>query len=229
MPTGKKDPKTGKPTSRKLGSYKWFEIQDNIAYWEEFEHIKVITPAIEKNTAFAIDNSGYFSNDKTSICVTSEPRFLTAVLNSSLLWWMIQQTASEKQNEFYEFKPMYVTALPIPSAEDWQKSIIEKLVDYILFLASNAAAQHQLVINYLESIINAAVYELFLSDELHAADKYFFEPLAAEDLPVLGAHAGKELEVVRSVFDRLSDVNHLVRKNLYFLDNLESIRIIEGK
>lgn len=229
MPTGKKDPKTGKPLSRKVGSYKWFEIQDNVAYWEEFEQVKIVTPAIEKNTAFAVDEVGFFSNDKTSICVTPEPYFLTAVLNSSVSWWIIQKTASAKQNAFYEFKPMYVTALPVPSAEGWQKEIIEKIADYILFLTKDDAAQHKLVINYFEAIINALVYELFLADELYAADKRFFEPLVTELLPALADHPGEELPVIKELFDRLSARDNDIRRNLYFLNELESVRIIEGK
>ncbi len=228
MPTGKKDPQTGKPLSRKVGGYKWFEIQDNVAYWEEFEQVKVITPAIEKNTAFTVDEGGFFSNDKTSICVTPEPYFLTAILNSSVSWWIIQQTESAKQNAFYEFKPMYITALPIPSAEDWQKEIIEKLVDYILFLTKEGDAQHRLLINYFEAIINALVYELFLTDELHAAGKRFFEPLAAESLPSLADHSGDELRIIRERFESLSARDHDIRRNLYFLNELESVRIIEG-
>ena len=116
--------------------------------------------------------------------------------------------------------------LPIPTAEDWQKEIIEKLVNYILFLTKKGAAQHKLLINYFEAIINALVYELFLTDELHAADKHFFKPLTAERLPSLADRPGEELQVISKVFERLSAHDHDIRRNLYFLNELESIRII---
>lgn len=32
----------GEWKGRKPGKYKWFEIQDNIAYWKEFEKPKII-------------------------------------------------------------------------------------------------------------------------------------------------------------------------------------------
>lgn len=227
MPTGKKDPKTGKSLTRKSGIYKWFEIQDNIAYWEEFQQAKLLIPAIERSTACAIDEEAFFSNDKTSICITSEPRFLSAILNSSLSWWIIQQTASSKQNGYYEFKPMYVSALPIPSAQDWQKEIIETFVDYILFLTK--ADSEKLIVNYFESVLNALVYELFLADELHAADKHFFQPLQAEKLPKLAEHSDQELATIKDVFTRLSERDHPVRRNLHLLPELEVIRLIEGK
>jgi hypothetical protein len=36
----------GVPGGRKPGSYEWYEIQDNIAYWQEFEQPKIVAPAI---------------------------------------------------------------------------------------------------------------------------------------------------------------------------------------
>ncbi|MEN8217739.1 MAG: hypothetical protein ABFS56_15500 [Pseudomonadota bacterium] len=38
---------------RKPGSYKWFEIQDNIAYYAEFERAKIIYPDIAQHPKFA--------------------------------------------------------------------------------------------------------------------------------------------------------------------------------
>ena len=87
-------------TGRKAGSYKWYEIQDNVAYWQEFLQPKIIVPAIEKQTAYCPDLDGYFSNDKTCIIVTERWAFLTAVLNSSVSWWITQQEFASKQGGF---------------------------------------------------------------------------------------------------------------------------------
>ncbi len=38
---------------------------------------------------------------------------LLSLLNSKVLWWVIRKTAATKQGGFFEFKPMYVSALPI--------------------------------------------------------------------------------------------------------------------
>ncbi|MGP8199382.1 MAG: hypothetical protein ACLQU4_07760 [Limisphaerales bacterium] len=48
------------------------------------------------------------------------------------LWWFIQQTAATKQGGFYEFKPMYVSVLPIPSAEAAERTAICALVQKCL-------------------------------------------------------------------------------------------------
>lgn len=132
-------------------------------YWQEFEQPKIIIPAIEKNTAYAVDVDCFYSNDKTSICVTSEPYFLVGILNSKLMWWLIQRTASAKQNGFYEFKPMYVTPLTIASASPQQQKQITELVDEILSMKRedpNANTEK------LEREIDALVYRLYeLTDD----------------------------------------------------------------
>lgn len=99
----------------------------------------------------------------------------------------------------------------------------------ILFLTRDDAAAHKLRINYFEAIINALVYELFLTDELHAADLRFFEPLTREPLPSISDHAGDKMQVIRVQFERLSARDHPLRRDLDSLSELESVRIVEGK
>jgi hypothetical protein len=64
---------------------------------------------------------------------------------------------------------------------------------------------------------------------LHEAGRAFFEPLAAEKLPALADIKGDKLTHLRRIFERLFDREHPVRQNIFFLDTLESVRIIEGK
>jgi adenine-specific DNA-methyltransferase len=122
----------GAPGGRKPGSYEWYEIQDSIAYWQEFEQPKIVIPAIERTVSYAPDLQGHYSNDKTTICVSDQINYLLALLNSSALWWFIRATAATKQGGFYEFKPMYVGQLPIPSASRADQAALEALVDRIL-------------------------------------------------------------------------------------------------
>jgi hypothetical protein len=48
----------GIPGGRKPGSYEWYEIQDNIAYWTEFEGPKIVVPAIQDHVKYAPDTEG---------------------------------------------------------------------------------------------------------------------------------------------------------------------------
>lgn len=208
------------------GAYFW-ELRA-CKYWDEFEQPKIAYPNICKRNEFAWDEEGYYTNQKAFI-IPNTSKFLLGYLNSSVVNWLFDKLLTKLQNGFYEPSAIYMREFPIPPAEDWQKEIVERLVDYILFLAKEDAARHKLIVNYFEAVIDALAYELFLPDELHAADKRFFEPLAAEFLPPLADHPGGEEEVIRELFERLSARDHPVRYNLNFLHDLPSVRIIEGK
>ncbi|MBL8564325.1 MAG: Eco57I restriction-modification methylase domain-containing protein [Hyphomicrobiaceae bacterium] len=76
----------GKWSGRKEGTYAWYEIQDAIDYWQEFSKPKIIYQEIQFHPAYAYDEKGLFSNNKTFILTTDEPSLLT-ILNSPLMWW----------------------------------------------------------------------------------------------------------------------------------------------
>ncbi|MFM6673709.1 MAG: Eco57I restriction-modification methylase domain-containing protein, partial [Dolichospermum sp.] len=52
----------GIPGGRKAGSYQWYEIQDNIAYYKEFEENKIVYPNICKRNEFTWDQNNYYIN-----------------------------------------------------------------------------------------------------------------------------------------------------------------------
>ena len=145
----------GIPGGRKPGSYKWYEIQDNIAYWQEFEQPKIIVPAITDKVNYAPDENAYYSNDKTSILIPSSLTYTLALLNSSLSGWITKQEFASKQGGFFEFKPMYVSKFPIPVATCTDQTELEKLVQRILENSNAANIADQ------EAEINDRVYRLF--------------------------------------------------------------------
>ncbi|MEG5089984.1 TaqI-like C-terminal specificity domain-containing protein [Microcoleus sp. AT9b-C4] len=112
------------------GKYFW-ELR-SCAFWNKFEKGKIIAPIIAKNTEFAVDFSGHYSNDKTSFWLTDSVYFLLGILNSKVVWWFIRKTAATKQGGFYEFKPIYVSQIPIPTAPEPDRLAIEALVQKCL-------------------------------------------------------------------------------------------------
>jgi len=223
---------------RKAGSYKWYEIHDNIVYWEEFEKPKIIIPAIMENAEYAADFLGYYSDDKTSICVVENVLYILGILNSRLMWWFIQKTTATKQGDFYELKPMYVSKIPIIKSNNLE--IIEILVDYIIYLTAQLKdipshgekmvekAEDKLMLSYFEQIVDALVMELYLPEELHSYDKYFMRHILAENLPKLDKITDDKISALRQIFKRLFDKEHPIRVSIYFLNSLEVVRIIRG-
>ena len=143
----------GVPGGRKAGSYQWFEIQDNIAYYKQFEKTKIFIPAIVSSPEYALDEKGYYGNDKTSICVAQRPYFLLGLLNSKLLWWFITQIAPAKRGGFFELKPAYVSQIPICECSS---SIleIEPLVKQIIERKSAYSLLHKKSLAFIQRELN---------------------------------------------------------------------------
>jgi hypothetical protein len=97
---------------RKPGPYKWYEIQDPIDYHSEFERPKIIIPAIVQSASYAFDEDSFYSNDKTTI-IPKNDLYLLGLLNSKALDFIMHSISSTKQGGYYEYKPMYVSKLPI--------------------------------------------------------------------------------------------------------------------
>lgn len=93
---------------------------------------KILLPSITQNVEYTADSLGYFNNDKASICITDDVNYLLGLLNSTTLSWFIRQIAPTKQGGFYEFKPAYVTQIPITTAPKADRLAIEALVQKCL-------------------------------------------------------------------------------------------------
>lgn len=81
---GKKIHQTGEKGSRKKTSHKWYETQDNIAFWEDFEKPKLVWKRIGSILRFCYDESRAYCLDSTCIATGSKVKFLSAVLNSKM-------------------------------------------------------------------------------------------------------------------------------------------------
>jgi len=126
-------------------------------YYAEFEKPKIIIPAIVKSASYAWDSEGFFSNDKTSI-ITGVEKYFLGILNSKAIDFYLKQIASTKQNGYFEYKPVYVSQLPICNVNDEQKVLLEELAQKVL---SAKAANPQQDTTEWEAEIDALVYDFY--------------------------------------------------------------------
>ncbi|MBC8552598.1 MAG: Eco57I restriction-modification methylase domain-containing protein [Candidatus Brocadiales bacterium] len=169
-----KDWKGVKWEGRKSGAYQWYEIQDAIDYHAEFEKPKIIIPAIVQRASYSFDTTGFYSNDKTSI-IPTENLYLLGILNSRLLDFVMHSIASTKQGGYFEYKPMYLSQLPICSINfenlpdkahhDKMVSLVNQMLDFHKQLSQTKLPQKKTVLNrQIEATdrqIDKLVYELY--------------------------------------------------------------------
>jgi hypothetical protein len=159
---------------RKPGQYKWYEIQDAIDYFAEFEKPKIIVPAIVQKASYTFDRDGFLSNDKTTI-IAVDDLYLLGILNSKVCDYVMHSIASTKQGGYYEYKPMYLSQLPIrtinfsdpadKARHDRMVALVEQMLSFHKKLTA-AKTDHektnlQRQIDASDSQIDRLVYKLY--------------------------------------------------------------------
>lgn len=102
-----------KKKGRKPGDYKWFEIQDTVAYHREFQEPKVILTHFLNWSAFSYDEDGFLHNNAATFFVSPRPA-LTALLNSNLGWFILSTMGTRLQNGYVQLFVQFFEEFPVP-------------------------------------------------------------------------------------------------------------------
>ena len=222
--------------SKRTGKQKWYELQSVPSDFKYFTQPKLVCPNRYNHQTFAVDKDGLYCGD-TCYLIPNEETWLCGVLNSSVVEWFYSQVSDQLTADELRALSGYMQQIPIPDITSTQKALIGKIVNYLIYLQKQpttnskdlAHARDYMMLKYFERIIDGLVYECYLPETLHQGDKYFFKPLLDEHLPQPDEIPGNKMSVFRKIFEHLYERTHPVRKNLFFLDSLKPIRIIEGK
>ena len=154
---------TGKTwPGRKEGSYKWYEIQDSVEYYGEFEKRKILFAEIAIEGHFTIDYSEKYC-DTTGYIIASDSLYLVAILNSKATKFYFSKISSQIRGGYLRWKRQYVETIPVPYCNDDQKARIESIAEVIITKRSIDSGFDS---SDLESGIDRLVYSLFdLSEE----------------------------------------------------------------
>lgn len=155
----KKELTPGKPGGRKPGSYEWYEIQDNIAYWRDFETAKIVSTKISIRPTFALDeDKSYLGNTSYFVSAANNGRYLLGLLNSSMFFTYAKKVFVEKQGGWFEVQPDGLESFPVPATSPEQQKAVERLVDRILVAKQRDAEAD---VSALEREIDELVYALY--------------------------------------------------------------------
>ena len=159
---------------RKPGSYKWYEIQDAVDYYDEFEKPKLMLPDIALRMQATLDtNKTYCVN--TAYIIPVNDKYILAILNSNLIQFYYARLSSSIRGGYLRFIRQYLETIPIKVIDKENKeqnSIQNELihnVDSLLQLnkeKQSATLQTQIDqiqsrIDYYEKKINLAFYQLY--------------------------------------------------------------------
>jgi hypothetical protein len=222
---------------RKPGAYRWYEIQDNVAYWEEFETPKVIYPDIYEHQSFAYDDAGFFAANTTYfIPHETRARVLACLLNSSLVEWFYSQISNRIRGGYLRAFSESMQQIPIPSTNPGSDRAVEEMYDSLCLAARGRedmpVSRETLMSSYCEQILDAMVYELYLPEDVHSAGLHFFDLVSAAHLPrvdLRGRGTCNQAAALREKLEEIYAPSHPLRAAIQKLHTLEPVRIIEGK
>jgi type I restriction-modification system DNA methylase subunit len=122
---------------RKPGPYKWYEIQDSIEYYEEFEKHKLFWADMARFPRFSWDTQGHYSNDKGFFLIGDLT--LLGILQSRICWFCISRLCAPLAERLgliiYQQKIQYMIHLPIPSLSGEQQERIGELAQQLTDVA----------------------------------------------------------------------------------------------
>jgi hypothetical protein len=96
---------------RKPGAYEWYEIQDTVDYYEEFEKPKIIYLVFQVKPAFTFDTEKIYINNAIWT-IPKKDLYLLGILNSKLGWFLISSYCTQIQNG-YQLIFQYLGKIPI--------------------------------------------------------------------------------------------------------------------
>ncbi|MBU1181913.1 MAG: Eco57I restriction-modification methylase domain-containing protein [Proteobacteria bacterium] len=174
-----KDWKGGKWQGRKPGPYQWYEIQDTVAYFAEFEKPNIVYAEIATRGQFVFDENKYFP-DTTTYILRSDSKYLLGIFNSRLWTFLFSQVSSTIRGGFFRWKFQYMSPLPIrtidfnrpddKAAHEQMVSLVNNMLDLNKKLAESKVPQTtEMLRRQIESTdkqIDQLVYKLYdLTDE----------------------------------------------------------------
>lgn len=108
---------------RKAGAYKWFETQDPIGYFSEFEKPKIVWGHFQPEPLFSLDENNLYLNNKCYI-FPNAGWYELGLLNSAVIWFVFKAMTTMVSGGYYEATNQKTEQFPIPSATDKQKETI---------------------------------------------------------------------------------------------------------
>jgi hypothetical protein len=157
------------------GDY-WWELRA-CDYYDEFEKPKIVWGNMSTTPNYTMDLGGTYIN-APAVIIPLEDYYLLGIMNSSLGYYFISKTAAGRRGGFFEYKPIYVSQLPIHIVNETDprgleiKKQIEQYVRRILLLNSQEALipsekdKLRRTIDIVDAQINQLVLKLYRTSDL---------------------------------------------------------------
>lgn len=113
----------------------WWELR-SCDYYDKFEEAKIIYQEIQTYSWFALDDEGYYLNNKAFFIPTGNI-YLLALLNSPLMWWFLSRYLPHMINETLTPVAFLMEKCPVASPSKAARDSIEDRAGRLVELAKS--------------------------------------------------------------------------------------------
>ncbi|TNJ35936.1 Eco57I restriction-modification methylase domain-containing protein [Prosthecochloris vibrioformis] len=154
--------------SRKKTGNNWFETQDQISYYKEFEKAKIVWLEMSPRPNYAYSDAPLFVLNTSYILTGKKLKWLLAVLNSEIMDFYFPLISTDVRGKTRRYIKQYVELLPVVPYTHSHAAFLELFVDFIKEVKFNKL---HLQAAFFEQLIDGLVYELYFPEELIASGK----------------------------------------------------------
>lgn len=212
---------------RKKTGNKWFETQDQISYWENFEKPKIIFPNMTKFLPFVYDDTGIYTNQKCFIITGSKLKYLTCFFNSKLFKYCFSDNFPELQGGTKELSKVFFDKIPVKQIKTDEEEIpFSKMVDYLVALkkinSNNEMDQYMFI--YFEQVANALIFEWYFGEEFKKANLTVAQHIIK--MPDLDKSKEDVLIQLRKIFVELNKEDSPVKQAVFSMMSIPQVELV---
>lgn len=216
------------------GDFFW-ELR-NCAYYDLFEKPKIVFPNLQNTNKFAFDESGAYINAPAVILPTND-KFITAILNSKLVWYFLTSICVVRNGGYIEVKPQYFEQIPIPEISEEKKQELQNITNQII---SRTSEKHKIQSQFLKLLESKFVdlkftkklqnwHELEFSEFLKELNKAKVKPILSEEAEWM-QYFNEQKQKAQTLKAEIDKTDREIDRLVYELYGLteEEIGIVEG-
>ncbi|ECQ5155792.1 class I SAM-dependent DNA methyltransferase [Campylobacter jejuni] len=155
---------SGEKGCRKKTSNKWFETQDSIAYYEEFEKEKIVWNPVSGEYLFSYIKEHIFFNNSLFMMTLDvfSLKYILAFMNSNCYKWLITLKTNLIQTGSYAYGAKdKIERLPIPKINSKNEKLADELINSVDEILKAKEQDKNANTQELENKINSLVYKLY--------------------------------------------------------------------
>lgn len=133
---------------RKPGPYLWYELQDPVGYWREFEKPEIMYQEIQFHPCYTLDRCSMLANNKVFF-IAGDDLFLLGVLNSPLMWWHNRRYLPPMKDEALSPAGFKMEGLPIARPTDEIREAVGTAVQRLLDVTGERLSGRRAVMDWL--------------------------------------------------------------------------------